>query len=193
MNEAATLRQLWPQVVESLRGSKVTWAILQDANVVGVEGRLLQIGFANSPLRDRFAGSPREDELRAALRQFTGADWKIDALVHPSAGAGLPSASPSAALPPPIAPPPSNTAATTAPPSAVPPSQGAGGGHGQDTSGFSTPPAAAPPPFAQPATAPEEDEPDPDDEDVDDAGPTARDLLVRELGATVLEEKSDAD
>lgn len=50
-----------------------------------------------------------------------------------------------------------------------------------------------PPPFAQPTTAPEDDEPDPDDEDVVDAGPTARDLLVRELGATVLEEGSDAD
>jgi DNA polymerase-3 subunit gamma/tau len=65
----------------------------------------------------------------------------------------------------------------------------------------STPPPAfaapasygAPPPFAQAATPPEDDEPDPDDEDIADAGPTARDLLMRELGATVLEESSDAD
>jgi DNA polymerase-3 subunit gamma/tau len=53
--------------------------------------------------------------------------------------------------------------------------------------------AQSAPPFAQAGASVEEDEPDPDDEDVSDAGPTAQDLLMRELGATVLEERSDAD
>jgi hypothetical protein len=39
----------------------------------------------------------------------------------------------------------------------------------------------------------EDDIPDPDDEDVDDVGPNARDLLIRELGATVLEESGGPD
>jgi len=58
---------------------------------------------------------------------------------------------------------------------------------------FAAPVSYGAPPFAQATTPPEEDEPDPDDEDIADAGPTARDLLMRELGATVLEEGSDAD
>jgi DNA polymerase-3 subunit gamma/tau len=194
MTDAAAMRQIWPQVLEALRGRKVTWAILQDTHVVGVEGKLLQIGFANSPLRDRFAGSAREDELRGVLRQFTGADWKIDALVDPSGGTGSTggSGSPLSSAPAPsfAASVPASAAAAAA--SAIPPSHNLGSSPEQTASSVSAP-SAAPPPFAQAATAPEEDEPDPDDEDVDEAGPTARDLLMRELGATVLEERSDAD
>ncbi len=192
MTESASVRQLWPQVLEAVaRRSKVAWVMLQTVHVVGVEGRLLQLGFSNPGLRDNFHGSNREETLRDALRELTGIDWKIDALVDPSAGTGPPASLPSASIPPPMAAP-SSAAAAAAPSPAVPPSQAAGVNSNQARQGSSAP-AAAPPPFAQPATAPEEDEPDPDDEDVDDAGPTARDLLVRELGATVLEEKSDAD
>lgn len=219
MTEAATLRQLWPQVLETLRSSKVTWAILQDTHVVGVEGKLLQIGFGNPVLRDRFSGSPREDAVRDVLRQLTGTDWKIDALVDPSGGSS--SGGPPPAFSPSIA---ASAAAVPGPvaggaTSSVPPGPGAAmaasGQGGQPSSGQSapgqasfgrpappnntssgmsvSPTSSSPPPFAQPTTAPEDDEADPDDEDVDDAGPTARDLLVRELGATVLEERSDAD
>ena len=192
MTESASVRQLWPQVLEAVaRRSKVAWVMLQTVHVVGVEGRLLQLGFSNPGLRDNFHGSNREETLRDALRELTGIDWKIDALVDPSAGTGPPASLPSASIPSPMAAP-TPAAATVAPSPAVPPSQAAGANANQASQG-SPAPAAGPPPFAQPATAPEEDEPDPDDEDVDDAGPTARDLLVRELGATVLEEKSDAD
>jgi DNA polymerase III subunit gamma/tau len=47
------------------------------------------------------------------------------------------------------------------------------------------------PPASEPSI--EDDIPDPDDEDVHDAGPNARDLLIRELGATVLEESGGPD
>ena len=189
MTESASVRQLWPQVLEAVaRRSKVAWVMLQTVHVVGVEGRLLQLGFSNPGLRDNFHGSNREETLRDALRELTGIDWKIDALVDPSAGTGPPASLPSASIPAPMTAP----ASAAAPSPAVPPSQAAGANANQARQGSSAP-AAAPPPFVQPATAPEEDEADPDDEDVDDAGPTARDLLVRELGATVLEEKSDAD
>jgi DNA polymerase-3 subunit gamma/tau len=146
-------------------------------HVVGAEGRLLQLGFNNPGLRDNFHGSTREEVLREVLREITGTDWKIDALVDPSAGIGAPGPMPVASAPPPIA--------VTAPvtPAASPPVPAA-----------PVPsPVAAPPPFVPADPPAEEDEPDPDDEDLSDAGPTARDLLVRELGATVLEERSDAD
>ncbi len=196
MTEAASVRQLWPQVLEAVaRRSKVAWVMLQSVHVVGVEGRLLQLGFSNPGLRDNFHGSNREETLREALRELTGTEWKIDALVDPSAGTGASGPLPSAAFPPPAAPPPPMVAPAAA---MAQSGQGAGPGAGPEhgapsVSSSATPAAAAPPPFAQPVTAPEDDEPEDDDEDVDDAGPTARDLLVRELGATVLEEKSDAD
>ena len=198
MNEAASVRQLWPQVLEAVaRRSKVAWVMLQSVHVVGVEGRLLQLGFSNPGLRDNFHGSNREETLREALREITGTEWKIDALVDPSAGTNAPGPTPSVAFPSSAPAPVAAPAAAAGPPPASPSSQGAGGGPDQAPASSSAPPPfaqpAAPPPFAQAATPPEEDEPDPDDEDVDDAGPTARDLLVRELGATVLEEKSDAD
>ncbi|HEU5355290.1 MAG TPA: DNA polymerase III subunit gamma and tau [Actinocrinis sp.] len=197
MTESASVRQLWPQVLEAVaRRSKVAWVMLQTVHVVGVEGRLLQLGFSSPGLRDNFHGSNREETLREALRELTGIEWKIDALVDPSAGTSAPGPGslPSAVIPPPMAAPNAAAAVNAAQTPATAPSQGVGGGSGPDQAPPSfAAPAAAPPPFAQPATSPEEDEPDPDDEDVDDAGPTARDLLVRELGATVLEEKSDAD
>ncbi|HZP51408.1 DNA polymerase III subunit gamma and tau [Actinocrinis sp.] len=198
MNEAASVRQVWPQVLEAVaRRSKVAWVMLQSVHVVGVEGRLLQLGFSNPGLRDNFHGSNREETLREALRELTGTEWKIDALVDPSAGTNAPGPMPSVAFPSSAPTPVTAPTAAAVPPPASPSSQGAGGGFDQAPASSSAPPPfaqpAAPPPFAQPATPPEEDEPDPDDEDVDDAGPTARDLLVRELGATVLEEKSDAD
>ncbi|MBS2962730.1 DNA polymerase III subunit gamma and tau [Actinocrinis puniceicyclus] len=201
LTEAASVRQLWPQVLEAVaRRSKVAWVMLQSVHVVGVEGRLLQLGFSNPGLRDNFHGSNREETLREALRELTGIEWKIDALVDPSAGTSMAGAGagagagvgplPSAALPPAAVP--QASAPVSAGQQATPPGRAPGPGADQSAPNVAAF-AAAPPPFAQPATAPEDDEPGPDDEDVDDAGPTARDLLMRELGATVLEERSDAD
>jgi DNA polymerase-3 subunit gamma/tau len=187
--------------------------MMQSVHVVGVEGRLLQLGFSSSGLRDNFHGSNREDTLREALREVTGVDWKIDALVDPSAGIAASGPVPVASVPAPVsaAVPVSvpaaggsaagGTAAQSGGPAASSPAPGANPDPGVATGataasapGFAAPASyGSPPPFAQSATPPEEDEPDPDDEDVADAGPTARDLLVRELGATVLEEGSDGD
>jgi DNA polymerase-3 subunit gamma/tau len=218
--DPATVRQLWPQVLEAVaRRSRVAWAMVsQSVHVVGVEGRLLQLGFNNPNLRDSFPGSVREEVVREALREITGVEWKIDALVDPSAGIGVRTAhQPGQGM---------TTGATTGPgptnhaslqprsPAQSPPASavtGPDGGRGRGTvpdpsaggpvqsggassygSAESSSPGT-PPPLAQQPGPTEEDEPDPDDEDVEDAGPTARDLLVRELGATVVEEISDAD
>jgi DNA polymerase-3 subunit gamma/tau len=196
--DSGTVRQAWPQVLEAVaRRSKVAWVMLQSVHVVGVEGRLLQLGFSNPGLRDNFHGSNREETLREALREVTGADWKIDAMVDPSAGISgsgplpaMPSA-PAAATAPSPAGQPAGRAGNPGSGAASGPAGGAAPAPAATTAA-AAPAFAAPPPFAQSAP-PEEDEPDPDDEDVAEAGPTARDLLVRELGATVLEEGSDSD
>ncbi len=207
MSDPAAVRQAWPQVLEAVaRRSKVAWVMMQSVHVVGVEGRLLQLGFSSSGLRDNFHGSNREETLRESLREVTGVDWKIDAMVDPSAGIATAGASPVASVPAPVAMASSASNGPAAQSESAPASSGPASNANSDSGGApfgatsAPPPAFAapapytpPPPFAQPTTPPEEDEPDLDDEDVADAGPTARDLLMRELGATVLEEGSDGD
>jgi len=139
--------------------------------------------------------------LREALREVSGTDWKIDAMVDPSAG----TAGGGGVVPPPsgFGSGPAAPAQPSAPPSRpVPAEQGpgavgvgnassastAGGALGSAAAGGGRQSAPLPP---EPSI--EEDIPDPDDEDVQDAGPTARDLLIRELGATVLEEGGASD
>ena len=233
-NDPSAVRQAWPQVLEAVaRRSKVAWVMLQSVHVVGVEGRLLQLGFSNPGLRDNFRGSNREETLRDALREITGTDWKIDALVDPSAGTTMSSAgstgavvsggsggfggSAGAGVQSGAGVGGGGAGAMGAMGVAAPGAGSAAGANGSGAAGagfgasaaasFGGAEAGEPPPFAQAASpfvqsAPpfaqagasvEEDEPDPDDEDVSDAGPTAQDLLMRELGATVLEERSDAD
>jgi DNA polymerase III subunit gamma/tau len=235
MSDPAAMRQAWPQVLEAVaRRSRVAWVMMQSVHVVGVEGRLLQLGFSNPGLRDNFPGSNREETLRESLREVTGMDWKIDALVDPSAGIAASGPAPVASMPAPTPmgspsapggpfaqPGGAGTSLGPAPGAGTSPNSGAAAGGmaagaiaaGPTAAGAmvagsmvvgamasTSPPSfaapasyGAPPPFAQATTPPEDDEPDPDDEDIADAGPTARDLLMRELGATVLEEGSDAD
>jgi DNA polymerase-3 subunit gamma/tau len=217
VSDPAAVRQVWPQVLEAVaRRSKVAWVMMQSVHVMGVEGRLLQLGFSSSGLRDNFHGSNREETLRESLREVTGVDWKIDAMVDPSAGIATAGPPPVASVPAPVAmassmstptvsaasaangPAAQSEGASTTSPS---PASNANADSGATSFGatsappppFAAPAPYSPPPFAQPTTPPEEDEPDPDDEDVADAGPTARDLLMRELGATVLQEGSDGD
>jgi DNA polymerase-3 subunit gamma/tau len=208
------------------RRSKVAWVMVsQNVSVVGVEGRVLQLGFTNPGLRDNFPGSRSEEVLRDALREITGTDWRLSAIVDPSAGSFGQSGPP--------APPPASSPSGGSFPAAPGPGQsGQFGAPPSGTGGFSTPPAmpqertqpanpatsepsvppfgataaaapgsppdwAVPPesgtdPGAAPAWA-EADMPDPDDEDVPDARITARDLLISELGATVLEDGARPD
>jgi DNA polymerase-3 subunit gamma/tau len=220
--DSGAVRRAWPQVVDAVgRRSKVAWVMVsQNVSVVGVEGRVLQLGFTNPGLRDNFPGSRSEEVLREALREITGTDWKLSAIVDPSAGNFGQSG------PPPASPPSGGSFSSS-------PNPGQSGQFGAAPSGgggFATPPAvpqertpsanpapaessaptgttaaapggppdwAAPPesgadPGAAPAWA-EPDMPDPDDEDVPDARVTARDLLISELGATVLEDGARPD
>ncbi|MEV5878743.1 DNA polymerase III subunit gamma and tau [Streptomyces sp. NPDC052101] len=204
-------RMLWPNILEAVKNRRrFTWILLsQNAQVVGFDGTTLQLGFVNAGARDNFAGSGSEDVLRAALAEQFNVQWKIEAVVDPSGGG---SASPSAggsgfgggggyggapagggggggggggygapAAPRPAAPQPTAPQASASPqsgPAAAP----------------STPapaaqrPAAAPEP---PPVAPEDDIPEDDDPDLDESALSGHELIVRELGATVVEEFSN--
>ncbi|WP_432069393.1 DNA polymerase III subunit gamma and tau [Streptomyces sp. AA1529] len=226
--DPAQIRQMWPQILEAVKNRRrFTWILLsQNAQVVGFDGKTLQVGFPNAGARDSFANGGSDEVLRQALGDALGVQWQVEAIVDPSGGgggAGGPSgpgsgygagsgttggggagtrsamAAPAPAPAPPqqwSAAPPASGAAASGPAASAP----APGGPGHSSavsaaeSGAVPPQASAPAPEAPRAAsapsgyAPEEDMPAEDDPDLDESALSGHDLIVRELGATVLEE-----
>ncbi|RPF34672.1 DNA polymerase-3 subunit gamma/tau [Streptomyces sp. TLI_185] len=190
-------RMLWPNILEAVKNRRrFTWILLsQNAQVAGFDGTTLQLGFVNAGARDNFASSGSEDVLRQALAEQFNVQWKIEAIVDPSGGSAPPSpaapanggyggggtaggygstaaqrpASPTPPTSPAPTPPPPTARAT---PSAAPVSQ----------------PTAPEPP---PPVSPEDDIPEDDDPDLNESALSGHELIVRELGATVVEEFSN--
>ncbi|MEV5507688.1 DNA polymerase III subunit gamma and tau [Streptomyces orinoci] len=173
--DAGQIRQMWPQVLEAVKNRRrFTWILLsQNAQVTGFDGSTLQVGFSNAGARDSFANSGSEEVLRQALGDALGVQWKIELVVDPSGGGAAPSA-PYSAPAPAVAPPPHPQAQAPAPAPAQP-----------ERPAPAPAPQAAPEP---PPVAPEDDMPAEDDPDLDDTALTGHDLIVRELGATVIDE-----
>ncbi|MFD9864242.1 DNA polymerase III subunit gamma and tau, partial [Streptomyces alboflavus] len=194
-------RSLWPNILDAVKNRRrFTWILLsQNAQVAGFDGTTLQLGFVNAGARDNFASSGSEDVLRQALTEQFGVQWKVEAIVDPSGGSAPPPAAsgfggaPVAPRPapqqpaPPQSPAPSPTPAPQqpgpAPSASAPPAP---------QQGQSRPPAPAPaqaPPSRAPEhVAPEDDIPEDDDPDLVDSALSGHELIVRELGATVVEE-----
>ncbi|MFE6972468.1 DNA polymerase III subunit gamma and tau [Streptomyces sp. NPDC057682] len=189
---AGQVRAMWPDILEAVKGRRrFTWILLsQNAQVTGFDGTTLQIGFLNAGARDNFASSGSEEVLKQALAERFNAQWKIEAIVDPSGGAGQPpqtgggrpSAPPPPAAPQRQAPPPPQQSYEPRPPAPERPQPPSGG----------PAPEPAPPAYTAPepprAVAPEDDTPEADDPDLVDSALSGHDLIVRELGATVVEE-----
>ncbi|MFI9421988.1 DNA polymerase III subunit gamma and tau [Streptomyces achromogenes] len=191
-------RALWPNILEAVKNRRrFTWILLsQNAQVTGFDGTTLHLGFVNAGARDNFASSGSEDVLRQALAEQFNVQWKIEAVVDPSGG-GAPQApggasgyggSPAGGY---GSAPGGGYGAPAAPRPAAP--QGAA----QAPAGtrHSAPAAPAPAPAPQPAAAPEpppvapeDDIAEDDDPDLDESALSGHELIVRELGATVVEE-----
>ncbi len=200
-------RALWPNILEAVKNRRrFTWILLsQNAQVTGFDGTTLQLGFVNAGARDNFSGSGSEDVLRQALAEQFNVQWKIEAVVDPSGGGSAPPAAggysggggyggspagghggapggggygapagprPGASQPSPQ-PPAAPQSGTPAAPAASAPAPR---------------PAAAPEP---PPVSPEDDIPEDDDPDLDESALSGHELIVRELGATVVEEFSN--
>ncbi|MET7574908.1 DNA polymerase III subunit gamma and tau [Streptomyces sp. NPDC005492] len=191
-------RTLWPNILEAVKNRRrFTWILLsQNAQVTGFDGTTLQIGFVNAGARDTFNSGGSEDVLRQALAEQFNVQWKIEAVVDPSGGGtpppqpgggsygggggggyggpgpGTPAPRPASPQP---TPPPTPTTPSAPTHSAPAPTQG-------------QPPAAPAPPPAPHPTAPEDDTPEDDDPDLDESALSGHELIVRELGATVVEE-----
>ncbi|WP_338907428.1 DNA polymerase III subunit gamma and tau [Streptomyces nigra] len=186
-------RQLWPNILEAVKNRRrFTWILLsQNAQVAGFDGTTLQLGFVNAGARDNFASSGSEDVLRQALAEQFHVQWKIEAIVDPSGGGSAPPAPGGS---------PGFGGGGGAP---APGGTGGYGGQGGSAAPRPAPaPSAAPtaPSAPSPAPAPrpsapeppsvslEDDIPEDDDPDLNESALSGRELIVRELGATVVEE-----
>lgn len=203
---AGQVRNMWPDILEAVKNRRrFTWILLsQNAQVTGFDGTTLQIGFLNAGARDNFASSGSEEVLRQALAERFNAQWKIEAVVDPSGGTGAPAqtgggrpAAPSAQQYQAPAPQQGYEPRPAASPQqqqqqAQPSHQqqpGAASAAEPAPQSYSAPPqqqySAPEPPRA---VAPEDDTPEADDPDLVDSALSGHDLIVRELGATVVEE-----
>ncbi|MFJ9941034.1 DNA polymerase III subunit gamma and tau [Streptomyces erythrochromogenes] len=190
---AGQIQAMWPGVLEAVKNRRrFTWILLsQNAQVTGFDGTTLQLGFPNAGARDNFASSGSEDVLKAVLAEQFQVNWRIEAVVGggpvPAAAPGQSYGAPSAPAPAYSPPPPQQHAPAPQAPSAPQqqPSQ-----HTQQPPQPQQSASAPQPPVQQapPPVAPEDDFAEDDDPDLVESALTGHDLIVRELGATVVEE-----
>ncbi|WP_371661403.1 DNA polymerase III subunit gamma and tau [Streptomyces sp. NBC_00280] len=205
-------RMLWPNILESVKNRRrFTWILLsQNAQVSGFDGTTLQLGFMNAGARDNFSSSGSEEVLKQALAEQFNVQWRIEAVVDPTGGgAAAPAtggyggggssgssggygggggggsaggygggASTSA---------PHQQAAPPAPAPTSGPAPASASGAPRPQASAPVPQHSAPEP---PPIAPEDDTPEDDDPDLDESALSGHELIVRELGATVVEEVS---
>jgi DNA polymerase-3 subunit gamma/tau len=175
------VRRLWPDVLEKVREMRrYTWILLsQNAQVIGLEGNVLTVGFKNAGARDSFVGGGSEEILRQAAIDVIGADWKVEAIVDPSADPGAGTA--------PRVTKPAAESVPTAPEAPTPPkAQPAQPESIASARSNIAPTRTGDQPVKQ---ADERDaDVDPNDPDADDNGIDGAELLQRELGATVIDE-----
>ncbi|WP_030392619.1 DNA polymerase III subunit gamma and tau [Kitasatospora purpeofusca] len=206
---AGQVRQLWPQILEAVKNRRrFTWILLsQNGQVAGFDGSVLQVSFINAGARDSFVSSNSDDVLRAALADALGVDWRIECIVDPSGGAGGPGggsgavAAPSGSgggggwgAPParPAAPAPQMAPVAPAPAAAPAPAPRPAAAPNPAPVAPVQPSVQAPPPpspaYPAQGVAPEDDVPEEDDPDLNEDVFSSQELIIRELGATVLEE-----
>ncbi|MFE3767818.1 DNA polymerase III subunit gamma and tau, partial [Streptomyces sp. NPDC059104] len=179
---AGQVQAMWPAVLDAVKNRRrFTWILLsQNAQVTGFDGTTLQLGFPNPGARDNFASSGSEDVLKAVLAEQFQVNWKIDAVVGAGGGGGPAPVQQSSygapAAPAHTPPPPPQQPQAPAPQQQYQPPQ-------QSASAPQPPVQQAPPPVA-----PEDDFAEEDDPDLVESALTGHDLIVRELGATVVEE-----
>lgn len=109
------VRRLWPDIVDATKARRrVTWIHLtQNAQVIAVDAKTLTLGFANAGAKESFLAGGSDEILRQAAIDVVGAEWRIEAIIDPSAqpDAGRPVVKQSATAPQPAA-----TEAPTSPP-----------------------------------------------------------------------------
>jgi DNA polymerase-3 subunit gamma/tau len=81
--DIATLRRLWPQVIENVKGKRrLTWSLLAtSAQILSVDEESISIGIVNVGARDSFVRSESDVILSDAFEEVAGVRRKIVATV----------------------------------------------------------------------------------------------------------------
>lgn len=162
----ADVRRLWPEILDKIRDlRRFAWVMLsQNAQVTGLDGSTLTIALVNAGARDSFINSRSEEYVQQALHAVLGVNWKIEAIVDPSARPGATG---------------SDEPASTDPSPAAP-RKGVGA------------PESVREALREPVTPETREDPDAtatrDDPVVEQEDIDPEDLLTRELGAQVIDE-----
>ena len=84
--DIATLRRLWPQVIENVKGKRrLTWSLLAtSAQILSVDDEKISIGIVNAGARDSFVRSESDVILSDAFEEVAGVRRKIVATVDTS-------------------------------------------------------------------------------------------------------------
>ena len=84
--DIATLRRLWPQVIENVKGKRrLTWSLLAtSAQILSVDDENISIGIVNAGARDSFVRSESDAILSDAFEEVAGVRRKIVATVDTS-------------------------------------------------------------------------------------------------------------
>jgi DNA polymerase-3 subunit gamma/tau len=84
--DIATLRRLWPQVIENVKGKRrLTWSLLAtSAQILSVDDESISIGIVNTGARDSFVRSESDVILSDAFEEVAGVRRKIVATVDSS-------------------------------------------------------------------------------------------------------------
>jgi len=84
--DIATLRRLWPQVIENVKGKRrLTWSLLAtSAQILSVDDENISIGIINAGARDSFIRSESDVILSDAFEEIAGVRRKIVATIDSS-------------------------------------------------------------------------------------------------------------
>ncbi|MGA9747667.1 MAG: DNA polymerase III subunit gamma/tau, partial [Nocardioides sp.] len=84
------VRRLWPDLLESVKDKRrFTWILLsQNAQVAAVDDKVLTVALVNAGARQSFSAGGSEEILRQAAIDVIGHDWRIEAIVDPTAQPG---------------------------------------------------------------------------------------------------------
>ena len=89
--DIASLRRMWPDVIESVkRRRRLTWSLISaSAQILSVDEKQITIGIVNAGARDSFIRSESEQILIDAFDEVTGIRRKIEVVVDLSTSANL--------------------------------------------------------------------------------------------------------
>jgi DNA polymerase-3 subunit gamma/tau len=84
--DIASLRRMWPQVIENVKGKRrLTWSLLAtSAQILSIDDESISIGIVNAGARDSFVRSESEVILSDAFAEVAGVRRKIVATVDSS-------------------------------------------------------------------------------------------------------------